>query len=113
MWAKGRSRCDDNVCKSVSNLLLNGIVRGYFFRSFETSVSSIIIIIINKKGKKFFEGLTLNRKNSYEQMEEREKKKESISRIIPVTLLKITPDNVSSSDVSRRLSRLKQSEEQD
>lgn len=57
--------------------------------------------------------MTLNRKNSYEQMEEREKKKESISRIIPVTLLKITPDNVSSSDVSRRLSRLKQSEEQD
>lgn len=109
MWAKGRSRCDDNVCKSVSNLLLNGIVRGYFFRSFETSVSSIIIIII-EKGE---EVLTLNRKNSYEQMEEREKKKESISRIIPVTLLKITPDNVSSSDVSRRLSRLKQSEEQD
>lgn len=107
MWAKGRSRCDDNVCKSVSNLLLNGIVRGYFFRSFETSVSSIIIIII-EKGE---EVLTLNRKNSYEQMEEREKKKESI--IIPVTLLKITPDNVSSSDVSRRLSRLKQSEEQD
>lgn len=71
MWAKGRSRCDDNVCKSVSNLLLNGIVRGYFFRSFETSVSSIIIIII-EKGE---EVLTLNRKNSYEQMEEREKKK--------------------------------------
>lgn len=93
----------------MCRLLLNGIVRGYFFRSFETSVSSIIIIII-EKGE---EVLTLNRKNSYEQMEEREKKKESISRIIPVTLLKITPDNVSSSDVSRRLSRLKQSEEQD
>lgn len=38
----------------------------------------------------------------------------SISRItLSVTLLKITPDNVSTSDVSRGLSRLKQSEEPD
>lgn len=43
----------------------------------------------------------------------KEKQRIDIKNNATFSLLKITPDNVSSSDVSRRLSRLKQSEEAD